>query len=152
MPLNSLDEISSITIKGEQIMTDTIEHNDNATLVIGSSVLTFARYQAVAGTTAIYPGAGDPDSVQGLAYATLGLSGEAGELCNKVKKILRDNNGVISEQVRDDLAKELGDCVWYVAALASQLNIPMETIARRNLEKLLDRKDRGVLGGSGDNR
>ena len=102
------------------------------------------EYQERAGETAIYP--------EGLNYPILGLAGEAGELCNKYKKILRDKGGEADTNDMDELAKELGDVLWYVAQIATELDTDLETVARRNLMKLEDRQNRGVLGGSGDNR
>lgn len=114
--------------------------------------VTFEEYQREAGSTAIYPGAGDQGSVHGLAYTAMGLGGEAGEILNKVKKIMRDNNGVITIDKRLELADEAGDCMWYLAAFLSQLGFGMSEVAQRNLDKLYDRQLRGVLGGSGDTR
>lgn len=102
------------------------------------------EYQQLANDTAIYP--------EGLNYPILGLAGEAGELCNKYKKILRDKGGEADVNDMDQLAKELGDVLWYVAQIATELGTDLETIARRNLMKLAGRKARGVLGGSGDDR
>lgn len=102
------------------------------------------EYQERANDTAIYP--------EGLNYPILGLAGEAGELCNKYKKILRDKGGEADINDIDQLAKELGDVLWYVAQIATELDTDLETIARRNLMKLAGRKARGVLGGSGDDR
>lgn len=102
------------------------------------------EYQERAGETAIYP--------EGLNYPILGLAGEAGELCNKYKKILRDKGGEADINDMSELAKELGDVLWYVAQIATELDTNLETIARRNLMKLAGRKARGVLGGSGDDR
>jgi len=101
-------------------------------------------YQIQANETAIYP--------KGLNYPILGLAGEAGEICNKYKKIIRDKGGEVDVNDLDQLAKELGDVLWYVAQIASELGTDLETVARVNLMKLGDRKDRGVLGGSGDER
>ena len=101
-------------------------------------------YQIQANETAIYP--------EGLNYPILGLAGEAGEICNKYKKILRDKGGDVDVNDLDDLAKELGDVLWYVAQIATELGTDLETVARRNLMKLEDRQNRGVLGGSGDDR
>ena len=102
------------------------------------------EYQERAYDTAIYP--------EGLNYPILGLAGEAGELCNKYKKILRDKGGEADVNDMGELAKELGDVLWYVAQIATELDTDLETIARRNLMKLAGRKARGVLGGSGDDR
>jgi len=102
------------------------------------------EYQIQANETAIYP--------EGLNYPILGLAGEAGELCNKYKKILRDKEGEADVNDTDQLAKELGDVLWYVAQIATELGTDLETVARVNIMKLGDRKERGVLGGSGDDR
>lgn len=109
--------------------------------------MNFEEYQKKSKETAIYPDVGN-----NIAYPTLGLSGEAGEISNKVKKIFRDDGGVISDVHREDLTKELGDVLWYVAQLASELNLDLEEIAEKNIERLFSRKERGVLAGSGDNR
>ena len=105
------------------------------------------RYQEEAWDTAIYPEKGN-----NLYYPTLGLVGEAGEVCNKIKKIMRDQGGIPTVKQKQDIAKELGDVLWYAAALATELNSHLGCIAESNLSKLESRKDRGVLGGSGDNR
>lgn len=104
------------------------------------------NYQAQSQKTAIYP------KDRGLEYVTLGLVGEAGEIANKVKKIIRDNNSVCADDHRKDLAKELGDVLWYCAALASELGVELNTVAQANVDKLTKRKENGVLQGSGDNR
>ncbi|ASZ74918.1 MazG-like pyrophosphatase [Rhodococcus phage Trina] len=106
------------------------------------------EYQLKALKTAIYPGSGE---VLGLAYVGLGL-GEAGEIQGKIKKILRDDNGVISDEKKEAIAAEAGDLLWYIALLAKELNYTLEEIAIVNLVKLDSRKERGVLGGSGDYR
>lgn len=106
--------------------------------------LSLNDYQTGAMTTAIYD-----DKV---IYPALGLSGEAGEVAGKVSKVLRDSKGDISEEVRADLKKELGDVLWFVAALAKDLDLTLGEIGEANLAKLKSRKDRGVLGGSGDER
>ena len=106
------------------------------------------EYQTQATATAIYPGKG---TALGLAYVGLGL-GEAGEVQGKIKKILRDNGGEITQETRVAIAKELGDVLWYVAMVAEELDFGLQHIARLNLAKLADRADRGVLGGSGDER
>ena len=98
-------------------------------------------YQARAAETAVYK-----DAPQ-VIYPALGLAAEAGEVANKVKKILRDGNFD-----RDAIADEVGDCLWYIAALCRDLNIEMADIAQKNLDKLQDRKKRGKIQGSGDNR
>ena len=87
-----------------------------------------------------------------LAYPALGLAGEAGEVAEHVKKAIRDDSGTVSEERRAAMAKELGDVLWYVAQLASELGLALEEIAQENLEKLSSRQRRGVLSGSGDER
>lgn len=109
-------------------------------------------YQRQATRTAIYPGAGDTQSYEGLAYTALGLAGEAGEVAGKVKKIARDNNYTIAATTRAKLADELGDVLYYVASVATQLGFNLDAIAEGNLAKLADRQARGVLQGSGDTR
>ncbi|MFM1901460.1 MAG: hypothetical protein RLZZ216_2036 [Cyanobacteriota bacterium] len=104
-------------------------------------------YQQAARTTARYPDVG-----HNPIYPTLGLAGEAGEVADKVKKVLRDADGCFDEQIREDLKLELGDVLWYVAQLASELGLSLESVAAANLEKLSSRAERGMLGGSGDRR
>ena len=104
-------------------------------------------YQELSRRTATYPGAGE-----NLVYPTLGLAGEAGEVAEKVKKLLRDDGGVMSDERRAALAGELGDVLWYVAQVATEAGLDLQEIAQGNLDKLLSRQQRGVLSGSGDAR
>ena len=104
-------------------------------------------YQAAALVTAIYPNRG-----ANFAYPALGLAGEAGEVADKLKKVIRDNDGVLTDPVRDAVAKEIGDVLWYVSVLAAEMDYDLETIAQDNLDKLASRQQRGVITGSGDNR
>jgi NTP pyrophosphatase (non-canonical NTP hydrolase) len=97
--------------------------------------------------TAVYPNAGS-----NLVYPTLGLAGEAGEVAEKVKKLIRDDAGVLSDERRAAIAKELGDVLWYVAQVATEAELDLDEIAAANLQKLLSRAERGVLQGSGDDR
>lgn len=106
--------------------------------------LSLNDYQTGAMTTAIYH-----DKV---IYPALGLAGEAGEVAGKVSKILRDSKGVLTDEVKKDLRKEIGDVLWFAAALAKDIDATLGEIAEENLAKLKSRKDRGVLGGSGDDR
>ena len=106
-----------------------------------------SEYQELSRRTATYPGAGD-----NIVYPTLGLAGEAGEVAEKVKKLLRDDDGVLSDERREALAGELGDVLWYVAQVATEAGLDLEEIAQGNLDKLLSRHRRGVLSGSGDSR
>lgn len=109
--------------------------------------MTFNEYQQQSFETAIYPNKGN-----NIAYATLGLCGESGEVAEKVKKILRDDGGKVTEEKREQLKKELGDSLWYIAAICSELKLNLDDVAQTNREKLQSRKERGVLNGSGDNR
>lgn len=110
--------------------------------------ITMNEYQVGTGTTAIYPGKG---TIVGLMYAALGL-GESGEVQGKVKKVLRDSDGVVTEEARAKIVSELGDLLWYVGQMCSELGVTMGEVAQENLRKLADRKARGVLQGSGDKR
>tara|TARA_Y100001968_G_scaffold297520_1_gene306661 strand:+ start:111 stop:440 length:330 start_codon:yes stop_codon:yes gene_type:complete len=105
------------------------------------------HYQKESRKTALYPNVG-----QNAIYPTLGLVGEAGEVADKVKKILRDKNGVFDEDSKDAIKFELGDVLWYISQLSSELGYELEEIANANLEKLNSRKIRGNIQGSGDNR
>lgn len=109
--------------------------------------MTFEYYQQAARETANYPVIGDK-----IIYPTLGLAGEAGEFADKVKKIFRDNCGIINDEQRIALAHELGDVLWYIATLSDVLCYDLEQIALMNIDKLASRKSRGKLGGSGDDR
>lgn len=110
--------------------------------------MNFDDYQKKALTTVLTT----EDAFKDLLHWVLGINGESGEIAEKVKKIIRDKNGQVSEQDKQDLAKEIGDVLWYLAVFADQLGVSLDDIARQNLEKLQSRKQRGVLGGSGDNR
>lgn len=89
---------------------------------------------------------------QGFNEAIMGLAGESGELIDKFKKIVRDKHGFIEEDDRTELEKELGDVLWYVAAVARYLGLELDHVASVNLDKLESRRQRGKLSGSGDNR
>lgn len=105
-----------------------------------------AEYQRLSRRTAQYP------REAWLAYPALGLAGEAGEIAEHAKKAIRDDNGEITPERRSAMTKELGDVLWYLAQLASELDLDLDEIAQINLEKLLSRQARGVLSGSGDDR
>ncbi len=105
-----------------------------------------SEYQRLSRRTAQYP------RDAWLTYPALGLAGEAGEVAEHAKKAIRDDGGSVSEQRREAMAKELGDVLWYVAQIATELDLNLDQIAEGNLEKLLSRQQRGVLSGSGDDR
>ena len=109
--------------------------------------MTFEEYQQKAGTTALYPNIGN-----NFIYPTLGLAGEVGEVSNKVQKIMRDQNSLLSDINRSDLKKELGDVLWFLAQLATELGLSLDEIAQFNIEKLQSRFARGTIQGAGDNR
>lgn len=117
----------------------------------GGAEFSFNKYQIAAKETAIYPGQG---KTLGLCYATMGLAGEAGEIANKVKKILRDKDGVLLDVDRFSISKELGDVLWYLAAMVEELGceLDLEAIAKNNYLKLKGRMERGKIGGDGDER
>ena len=107
----------------------------------------FLTYQNLAKTTAKYPNIGN-----NFVYPALGLSSEAGEVAGKIKKVLRDDNGVVSEEKKQAIKDELGDVLWYIAQLATELKLPLDEIAENNVLKLKSRLDRGVITGEGDKR
>ena len=103
--------------------------------------ISMTEYSDFAEQTAIYPEEAE------IVYPALGLAGEAGEVANKVKKMIRDDR-----LDREAIAAELGDCLWYIAALCRDLNVDMASVARKNLDKLSIRKQEGTLQGNGDAR
>jgi NTP pyrophosphatase (non-canonical NTP hydrolase) len=109
--------------------------------------MNFTDYQTKARATAKYPVIG-----HGVIYPTLGLTNEAGEVAGKIKKIFRDKDGIISHADKDALKAELGDVLWYIAQVASELDLSLDEIAEYNIAKLLDRLERGKINGDGDNR
>jgi NTP pyrophosphatase (non-canonical NTP hydrolase) len=108
--------------------------------------LELSEYQRLSRRTAEYPRAA------WLSYPALGLAGEAGEVAEHAKKTIRDDAGEVSDERRAKMSKELGDVLWYVAQLASELELDLDQVAQANLDKLLSRQQRGVLSGSGDDR
>ncbi len=111
------------------------------------SSITAAEYQSRACETAIFP------KKQAIEYLTLGLTGEAGEIANKVKKFIRD--GAAKDEYlakRIEIGYEIGDVLWYCAVLAEELEMNLGHIMEKNLEKLVDRHKRGKISGSGDHR
>jgi NTP pyrophosphatase (non-canonical NTP hydrolase) len=111
--------------------------------------MNFKEYQQSTAKTAVYTGR---QSVGGLVYTTLGLTGESGEIANKVKKILRDSEGILTDEVRQKLLAESGDCLWYLSQFITELGGSLEEVAIANIAKLTSRLERGVIQGSGDNR
>ncbi len=103
-------------------------------------------YQEKAVATAIYP------ETHKITYPALGMAGEAGEVANKVKKIIRDGKKSLPDDWQQQLASEIGDVLWYCAALARDLDMSLATIMAANLDKLKARQEQGTLGGSGDKR
>jgi NTP pyrophosphatase (non-canonical NTP hydrolase) len=109
--------------------------------------MNFKEYQQRSLGTAVYPNVGN-----NLYYPVLGLAGEAGEVAEKVKKIIRDNNGIITDDSRESLTKELGDVLWYISAISNEIGVTLNDVAEANIDKLFSRKERNKLRGSGDNR
>jgi NTP pyrophosphatase (non-canonical NTP hydrolase) len=107
----------------------------------------FNEYQSKSRKTATYPAIGHP-----VIYPALGLVNEAGEVAGKIKKIFRDQDGEISEGSRAALKAELGDVLWYIAQVATELGLSLDEIAEYNIAKLYDRLERGKIRGEGDNR
>jgi NTP pyrophosphatase (non-canonical NTP hydrolase) len=109
--------------------------------------MNFEEYQKKSRETALYPNLGN-----NFIYPTLGLCGEAGEVAEKIKKIIRDNHGKINQERKVMLEKELGDVLWYLANLSTELDLSLNNIAHKNLEKLAQRLQKGTVHGDGDNR
>ena len=107
----------------------------------------FDDYQKKSRETAIYP-----KITRGFIYPTMGLAGETGEFLNKIKKIFRDDKGRLTIQKKKELSEELGGVLWYLAQVATELDLSLKDIAKDNLKILASRKKRGVLNGSGDRR
>ncbi|MDP2631319.1 MAG: nucleoside triphosphate pyrophosphohydrolase family protein [Candidatus Uhrbacteria bacterium] len=109
--------------------------------------MNFEEYQKKSRKTALYPNLGN-----NFPYVVMGLCGEAGEVADKLKKTIRDDGGEVTDEKRAEVTKELGDVLWYVAQLATELNLSLDEIAELNIEKLYSRLQRGTIGGSGDDR
>ncbi|KKS94957.1 MAG: putative pyrophosphatase [Microgenomates group bacterium GW2011_GWC1_43_13] len=107
----------------------------------------FDSYQKACRKTAVYPKIG-----KNFVYPVFGLVGETGEVAEKIKKIFRDDKGRLTEDKRQEIAKELGDVMWYMAQLSTELGLKLSNVVQANLDKLSSRKIRGKLHGSGDNR
>ena len=109
--------------------------------------MNFNDYQTKSRKTAGYPAIGHP-----VVYPTLGLVNEAGEVAGKLKKVFRDKDGQINEETKSALKAELGDVLWYLAQVATELDLTLDEIAAYNIEKLYSRLERGKIRGDGDNR
>lgn len=109
--------------------------------------MNFSEYQTRSRITAQYPAVGHP-----VVYPVLGLANEAGEVAGKIKKVFRDKGGEISAETRETLKSELGDVLWYLAQVCTELELSLDEVAEANLAKLLDRQTRGTIRGDGDNR
>ncbi|MCS6846603.1 MAG: nucleoside triphosphate pyrophosphohydrolase family protein [Anaerolineae bacterium] len=107
----------------------------------------FSDYQRLSRRTAQYPPIGHP-----VIYPALGLTNEAGEVAGKIKKIFRDKAGAIGEADREALKAELGDVLWYLAQVCTELDLSLDDVAQHNLDKLASRQARGAIGGEGDVR
>ncbi len=110
--------------------------------------MTFEEYQAKAPATAIH----HPDQLMDQTIWVLGMAGETGEVVEKWKKIVAYRDGKITDDDKRELTKEVGDVLWYMSLFADSLGVKLSDIASQNLEKLADRKKRGVQKGAGDNR
>ncbi|MCR4774584.1 MAG: nucleoside triphosphate pyrophosphohydrolase family protein [Prevotella sp.] len=108
--------------------------------------MTINDYQKAALETAIYP------EDKKILYPTLGLTGEAGEVSDKVKKVIRDNNSEFTAEKKAEIMKEIGDVLWYCATLSNDLGYTLEEVCKANIAKLSSRKERGMIHGNGDNR
>ena len=109
--------------------------------------MNFTSYQTKSRKTARYPAIG-----HGVIYPTLGLTSEAGEVAGKIKKIFRDKGGVIGAAELEALKSELGDVLWYLAQVCTELEISLDEVAEANIERLYSRLERGRIGGEGDDR
>lgn len=108
--------------------------------------MTVKEYQEIINKTAVFP------KNIGLTYCTLGLCGESGEVAEKVKKLYRDHNGEITEEFKQAVKKEIGDVLWYITALSSELGFTLEEVMEANYNKLMARRATNTLHGDGDNR
>lgn len=108
--------------------------------------MTLDEYQALARTTVVYP------DDKAVVYPVIGLLSEAGEVAGQLKRVYRDDAGVFTADRTDKMIDELADVLWYVANALSDLGCPLDVAAQRNLAKLANRRQRGVLKGEGDGR
>lgn len=109
--------------------------------------MNFEEYQKESRKTALYP-----NKDNNFIYPVLGLCGESGEIAEKIKKVIRDESGIVSEPKREEIKKELGDVLWYISQIATELGLSLDGIAKLNIENLQSRMERNKISGSGDNR
>ena len=109
--------------------------------------MNFSEYQTKSCVTAKYPAIG-----HAVIYPTLGLVNEAGEVAGKIKKVFRDKDGQINAETRQDIKAELGDVLWYLEQVSTELGLSLDEVAEHNITKLYDRQARGKIHGDGDNR
>lgn len=145
-PVIHINGEKSIKNLGEALLENIGRGTMNLIWDVAPPGLGFNEYQEKAATTAIYP------KELGLYYTALGLASESGEVASDVSKMIRDDGGVLTQDRREKLKSEISDSLWMVAMVAKELGFTLEEIAQYNLDKLADRKARGVLGGSGSQR
>lgn len=146
MPENN-DLIENFINQNADKIFETLEKDGH--YEVSFNAYSFDAYQREAKETAVYPGQG---SFLGVVYCSLKLAGEAGEVAEKIGKVMRDDNSIISDEKRTELIKELGDVLWYLSQLAEEFDTSFGEVAVKNVEKLQSRHERGVIHGSGDNR
>ncbi len=93
-----------------------------------------------------------PQTVGDIKYVTIAITEEAGEIAGKIKKLIRDKKGKLDDEAKEGLIKEIGDVQWYLARLCDLIDVPMSRVLKTNMEKIMSRKDRGAIHGSGDDR
>ncbi len=109
--------------------------------------MTIKEYQDACDKTAVYP-----NKWNNFTYTCLGLASEAGEICGKYKKVIRDYDGKLTKDMQEKITDELGDVAWYLAQCCTELGVNLEDVMKANIAKLKDRQERGVLKGDGDRR
>ena len=147
--LNGLDSSAESSLSADESKADSrsaIKRCHSIFSIFHLFVMTINEYQEGARRTAIYP------SSRAIIYPTLGLTGEAGEVADKVKKVIRDNNDEFTPERRHQIALELGDVMWYAASLAHDLGYTLDEICQMNLDKLASRMQRDRIHGEGDER
>ncbi len=101
------------------------------------NISTFTRYQDEVNKFQFYP---EPNTPNGLIYCILALNGEAGEVANKLKKVIRDNQGVLHREAQDEIMDELGDVLWYLTSICSEMGVPLQNVVYQNIAKLQERR------------